>query len=243
MDDPYASRFVAEEQASAYDGLYRARSRDTTIWALQQPLLRAQISGILATRPSARALDFACGTGRILSELVRLVPVVEGTDISPAMAERARSRCPSTPISVGDIRHEGLLMHDSYDLVTAFRFVLNARETARRTVLSRLHALLEPRSGWLILNNHGNSMSLRHLALRARPREADPQNELSDAQMRTLLGESGFRVTSAHGFGILPEVAYRSRLAGLARGIDRVTADRHALRAVTIDRLYIARAM
>lgn len=243
MDDEYASRFLADGQAAGYDDLYRPGRRDATIWEMQQRVLRSCIQELLAERSDPRVLDFACGTGRVLAEVHRLVPTVEGTDVSPAMVARAKQRVPGATISVGDITDEALLQYDAYDMVTAFRFVLNAAPETRRVVLSRLRALLLPRNGWLVVNNHGNIASLRHLALRARVRGTGMENELSDRSMRTLLAESGFTVTAVHGFGIFPEVAYRSRFATVARQIDRATAARRWVRPVTIDRLYVARAV
>ncbi len=54
-------------------------------------------------RPTAGSLlDVACGTGRHLEHLRREFDV-EGLDISPALIDTARARCPDVPLHVADM--------------------------------------------------------------------------------------------------------------------------------------------
>ena len=98
-------------------------------WLLEQGIL----DELLAGRPPARvAIDFACGTGRVLEYLAGHASEVIGVDISPAMLEVARRRCPDARLVEGDITVDPELVTESADIVTAFRFLLNAEPRCAR---------------------------------------------------------------------------------------------------------------
>jgi hypothetical protein len=97
--------------------------------------------------------------------------------------------------------------------------------------------------GLLVVENHGNRSSLRHL--RARRRTGDPWfAELSHAEIRRLLARHGFEVVERRGFAIFPPGAYRRRwLRPLARRLDNLAARLPALSGICTDVLYVARRM
>jgi ubiquinone/menaquinone biosynthesis C-methylase UbiE len=70
---------------------------------------------LLAALPPGRALDAACGTGRVSGHLAAAGHEVVGIDTTPAMLERARAKVPSARFVEG--RLEGLPVDDaSFDL-------------------------------------------------------------------------------------------------------------------------------
>ncbi|MDA0367483.1 MAG: methyltransferase domain-containing protein [Proteobacteria bacterium] len=77
---------------------------------------QAVLEGMLTTERGSRALDAACGTGRIAEILLRNGHEVVGIDQSTAMLDRARTRLPRVRFETGSL--DGLPVDDgSFDLV------------------------------------------------------------------------------------------------------------------------------
>lgn len=240
MGRPYRERFVTKEDVGLYKAQYDGATRDSFVWQLQKPFLKGLVERVTAERGSIRLLDFACGTGRVLGFLEPFVDVAEGVDISPEMVRHAQANCPRAQVRCIDLAQHGELEGD-YDIVTLFRFLLNADEDDRKRVLQALHACLESRSGYLITHNHGNSFSLRHPALRLSRRESDLRNELSDHDVRGMLASGGFAVVATYGFGLFPDFVHRSFAGPVVRPIERLLAGRPPFTPFSIDLLYVAR--
>ena len=91
----YAQRFQDRNDVESYERVeYAANSYSTRMWQLQQPILKQILSACRNGRKTpTQLLDFACGTGRVLSFIESLVDQSEGVDISPEMVAVARQRC------------------------------------------------------------------------------------------------------------------------------------------------------
>lgn len=247
----YRERFLQPEQVSSYEAEeYGAASYGSYIWQLQQPMLADLLEQQRRRRVTLRLLDFACGTGRVLSFAARFAQASDGVDISPAMLQKAAARCHRSRLLAGDITAEASLVPGPYDVITAFRFFLNAEPPVRLEVLRALRARLDPEEGMLIANVHGNSMSLRHVSLayrRWRVRRANAAQpdlmlaEMSARQARELFQKAGFEVVEQIGFGVLPQLAHKSALRPIARWIDRRLAAQPLLRSVSVDLLFVCR--
>jgi SAM-dependent methyltransferase len=188
--------------------------------------------------------DFGCGTGRAVRLLAGLVRQAHGYDSSAAMLERARgeglaaqwhqvaeSGPPPRPVAT-----------EGPAVVTVFRVLLNAPlATRERAIEFAAGALLEPGSGLLVVENHGNAASLRHLSRRRHA--GDPWfNEMTHAEVRRLLGRHGFRVVRRQGFALLPPGAYRRRwLRPLVSRLDDLLTRVRPLSPFATDVLYVAR--
>src|SRR5437879_5027917 len=108
----YSDRFKDQGAVDYYESKeYGPESYSTFIWQLEQPALeRIIVNFKQGRRAPLRLLDFACGTGRILSCVEKLVDVAEGIDISSNMVELARKKCTKARLQVGDIlTNPGLL--------------------------------------------------------------------------------------------------------------------------------------
>jgi SAM-dependent methyltransferase len=245
--ESYSSRFLEPAAAAAYDREeYGTGSYASHTWQWQQPVLEELVREVRRRRNGpARLLDFACGTGRVLGCVEPLVEVAEGVDISETMAAVARTKCPKAKVKVGDILSQPELLAESYDMVTAFRFLLNVEPALRRRILGRLRQVVREPEGVLVANIHGNSRSLRHPAIlwrrwRERSRPAGTMlNEMSPAETRTLLRECGFRVVRQFGFGMLPPTLYRTPLRGPAAAVDKLLAGDKPWRNCSIDLLFV----
>ncbi len=245
----YASRFQAPEAVAAYEFQeYAPDAYASCIWELQQPRLAAILKQQQTTlgRPLT-LLDFACGTGRVLAAVEPLVARAEGLDISPEMLAVAKNKCPRAHLRVADILQSNVLPANAYDVITAFRFLLNVEPAVRRGVLVRLREAIRQPDGVLVVNVHGNSQSLRHPALmwRRRGERSRPTgtmlNEMSPGESRALLRDTGFTVCQEFGFGLMPPTLYRTPLRGLTRALDKTLAERGFFREWSIDLLFVCR--
>jgi len=243
----YADRFQPQEAVAAYDTAeYGAESYSSAVWQLQRPVLEQVVKEFCAapTGP-VRLLDFACGTGRVLSALEPLVDAADGVDISENMVAVARGKCPKARLLVGDVLARPELLQPEYDLISCFRFVLNAEPELRGRVLRRLRSVLRSPGGRLLVNVHGNSRSLRHPAIlwrRGRGAEKEAMlNEMSPVEARRLLADSGFEVERQFGFGLVPPTLYRTPLRRAAAAVDRAFAGENLWRNWSVDILFVCR--
>ena len=248
MTARYADRFQRKDAVTAYEsGEYGAGSYSSGVWQMQQPVLERVVKDFCSTRSGpVRLLDFACGTGRELSVLEPLVAGADGIDISENMVAVARARCARARLVVGDVLAQPGLLHGSYDVISAFRFLLNAEPELCRRILKELRRRLRD-GGRLLVNVHGNSRSLRHPAIVWRRwRERGGQtgamlNEMSPGEAKSLLAESGFQIVSQFGFGIMPPTLYRTPLRKAAKAVDRHLAGDHWWKDWAIDMLFVCR--
>jgi SAM-dependent methyltransferase len=244
----YSSRFQDRSSVQDYESKeYGASSYSSVVWQWQRPVVEKLIQEFRRGRTGPiRLLDFACGTGRVTSALEPLVDETLGVDISKNMVALARAKCSKAQLKVGDILAQPDLLEGNFDLITAFRFLLNVEPQMRRRVLRRLHEVIRP-DGWLIVNVHGNSRSLRHPAIlwrrwRERGQKTDAMlNEMSPAETRKLLAECGFQIVHQPGFGMLPPTLYRTPLRGLATVVDRSLAGKDCCKDVSIDMMFVCR--
>jgi ubiquinone/menaquinone biosynthesis C-methylase UbiE len=182
------------EKGEEYDGVLRADPMDTFMAGREAAILRQTVPRLFP-RGLNRYLDFACGTGRILSCVGEFARETYGVDVSQSMLEQARQKCPEATLIHADLtRHTESLTR--FNLVTAFRFFGNAEDGLRRAVLSALHELLEP-GGYLVLNDHRNPWSL-HDILHER---GNGPCDLHHLKLRKLLREHGFNVVRTYGIG------------------------------------------
>jgi SAM-dependent methyltransferase len=245
----YSDRFQTPAAVAEYEAQeYGAGSYASFIWDLQRPALEKIVADFRRARPGpVRLLDFACGTGRVISALEPLVDAAEGIDISENMVAVARKKCRAARLLVGDILSPPEILQKEYDLITSFRFLLNAEPELRRCILKKLRAVLRAPDGLLIVNVHGNSHSLRQPAIRWRRWRERTQktgvmlNALSPAATRRLLHESGFQVVRQFGFGILPPTLHRTSLRGAAAAVDRFFAGENFWCDFSIDLMFVCR--
>lgn len=185
-----------------------ARRYDRDLWdpgaarGLEWLLEREVLDDLLADRSRAQvAIDFACGTGRVLEFLAERVPEVIGVDVSSAMLEIARRRCPAARFIEGDVTLDPELLTDSADVITAFRFLLNAEPPLRAAALDWMRDRLAP-SGVVIVNFHLNPQSLRGGYLRLR--HASEVRMVGVREACALLAAHGLTVRRVRGYSYLP---------------------------------------
>lgn len=171
------------------------------LWPVEQRLLQRVLDEV---QPRT-ALDFACGTGRVLAWLARQVDEATGVDVSAPMVERATAAAREATVVRGDLTVTPELLPQAFDLVAMFRFLLNAEPALRDDALAWVAGHLAD-DGVLVVNTHRTPCSLTGLTARARRalrRSATPRT-LSVRELGELLDAHGFDVVARYGYGYLP---------------------------------------
>ncbi|MEK7269953.1 MAG: hypothetical protein AAB215_03320 [Planctomycetota bacterium] len=117
---------------------------------------------------------------------------------------------------------------EKFDLITTFRFVLNAEEGVRERALRALAPLLRDENSRLIFKVHGNRHSYRHFARflhRIGLGQKDSRfNELSRVESIALAERCGLRVVRVRGMGFIPRMASRLLPSFLWMALERTMA-------------------
>lgn len=245
----YSDRFLSKDAVRNYEeNEYSVDGYAMAIWEMQKPFLKQVLDNKTATHDQGRLLDFACGTGRVLSYVEKFYAHSDGLDISEAMIEIARTRCTTARLSVADICSQDVLNDKPYDVITCFRFLLNAETSLSSKVLLQLRERINNKNGLLIINLHGNRHSIRFFSLKWRRMmakfypEKHEQVMMADmglSETRKLLLDAGFQVTQEAGFGVLPSFLYRSFVKPWALAIDRQLCRIGLFKEVSIDVVFV----
>lgn len=183
-----------------YDKTFEA-GYGAALWQkIEKPLIEGQLRP-LGGRDRA-VLDFACGTGRITRLAAMFFGTVVGVDVSETMLMYA-----SVPenVTLHCVDITKLSLAETFDVVTAFRFFLNAEDGLRREALRAIHRHLHAQ-GVLVCNIHLNATSPIGVISRvlnwARP--STPRNTLTLGQFSKVLNEEGFEILNTRPYGYLP---------------------------------------
>jgi O-antigen/teichoic acid export membrane protein/SAM-dependent methyltransferase len=199
----YRLSHLGPEKARAYDDdLWDPRAAKGLDWLVEQQLLADVLRSRVPSGPQAAA-DFACGTGRVLEFLSRYYASPVGIDVSPDMLALARDRCPRATVVLGDVTTIPALAPGPFDLITAFRFFLNAEPDLRSSALSWMQGALRP-GGLVVANFHLNPVSLRGTYLRLRMQPATRPSMMTSEEARQLFLAHGFTVQRILGYSFLP---------------------------------------
>ncbi len=244
----YRARFTSPDDAVSYDEHeYAPHGYPALLWRLEQDVLRDVVDELRHVKAEIHHLDFACGTGRVLAFVEELADRSTGVEISEAMLEAAKHKVRSATLVNADITTNANEVSGQFDLITAFRFVLNAEPELRRAALRRLADLLRDDHSLLVFNNHINLWSYKlgtwpkqRLTPSGR-RGPYPFNFLTNRDVRRLARSCGLRIEKVYGLGFL------SRRALPVLGYERLLATERRLAGVRVlnrfgaDQIYVAR--
>lgn len=209
MED-YRDSHKAHDKGSTYAKSFAETNNLRFIWEWEQATLDRILDRRGLVPGNARAgdyLDFACGTGRILAHIEPRFERPRGVDVSESMLSEARKLVKSATITQADLTAENVLSDERFDLITAFRFFVNAQQSLREDVMRALAPLLKD-DGVLIFNIHVNRNSLfSRVMLLYKWLRRDKSGEfrtMSLADGRRLLAENGLHVTRMHHRGVIP---------------------------------------
>ena len=213
----YAEHYQRESASGeAYDRSV-GNPFELAIFELERRLLLELFARLRGSDPATRYLDFACGTGRILALFRGRIRTIVGVDTSAGQLAEAARKAPDALLVHGNLVAEPELLGDRrFDLITAFRLLLNLEPGNRVPILRALRQRLAP-GGYLIVDNHMNRWSvLGVLALLAHrvlgmPRKPDVPpgrrgiiNTLSEREVRRAMADAGLEVIEVRRLFLLP---------------------------------------
>lgn len=211
MDNEFTSyRESHKAKGLDYQNFCESNPHAQLMWRLERHVLRKLI-GKLPAESRGSYLDFACGTGRIHAEIAPLFRQATGVDVSSTMLAVAQKRAPYVTHLLGDITVDDSLVAGPYDVITAFRFFLNAEPALRDSAMAALRARMHS-SSVLFFNVHRNSGSITHRLLLARGRKEHELRYMSASEVQALLSRHSLTIKSRHGFGLFPSTEQRMPL-------------------------------
>jgi SAM-dependent methyltransferase len=217
----YTSAYAEHYQKRGTSGQSYDRSLanrfELAIFQLERVVLLDLFRRLRSSDPGTRYLDFACGTGRILAIFKDLIRSKVGVDTSPGQLELAREKVSDAELVCGNlVADPDLLGGRQFDLITAFRLLLNLEPENRGPVLRALRDHLSP-TGYLVVDNHMNRYSVlgllalgAHKVLRVPKKPLVPPGRrgiistLSEPELRRALTTAGLRVQEVHRIFLLP---------------------------------------
>lgn len=237
MSADYGSKFQTRDIALHYDSFeYSEGSYSSILWEVEKWLILDELHKLQMMTPQIEYLDFACGTGRIVSFLEAFVANATGIDISSAMLDLARAKVNQARLFCADITDESVPIEGQYDLITSFRFLSRAEPPLRRAALTALVRRLRNQNSRLIINNHGNRHSFKRLA-----RTDPPLQLLAHDEIVAMLEAAGLTIVSVHGYGQLSRFALKLLSPRLVQRLESSLTDAPLLRWLGANQLYVAR--
>jgi 2-polyprenyl-3-methyl-5-hydroxy-6-metoxy-1,4-benzoquinol methylase len=180
-------------------------------WNLIEKPLLEKIFNEIENKDNLEYLDFACGTGRILSIAEKSFKRTCGIDVSETMLKQAKDTCKKSKLLNIDITKETIA--NKFDVITAFRFFLNAEKKLRHDVLETFSKILNE-NGLLIINIHVNSKSLMGFFYKMRNmlfkviKNESLAKICSFEEMNDLLREQGFTIKKVYWYSFLPRTGW-----------------------------------
>ncbi|GBD39714.1 Ubiquinone/menaquinone biosynthesis C-methyltransferase UbiE [bacterium HR37] len=233
----YQKRFSSASEVLIYSLLYEnPYSYDSIIWKLEQEVLDKIIEEFIPHLRKKSLLDFACGTGRVLTYLESKFDASYGVDISTNMLRVAEQRVKKAKLVNANLLTSPNLLVGPFDMITAFRFFLNAEQSLREQALLSLRQRMH-RDSILVANNHGSYPSLRSLTLRLQRKLRSTEiNEIKQADFENMLQKAGFQIVKSFGLAVLtptiakllgPNITLKcEKLAFLSRISDRLGSNK-----------------
>ena len=198
----YRDSHRAPEKGRSYEEVYETQPWLRFLWERERLILHRVVDECFSGR-SIDLLDFACGTGRITNFLEGLVTTSVGVDVSSSMLSVARGKLARTELIEADLTKGNVLLGRRFNLITSFRFFLNAEPKLRVAALNALVPLLAD-DGYLVLNNHRNLSSPivfpTYLYSRLR---GDDSNFMLLSEVKELVESVGLEINRVYPVGVL----------------------------------------
>jgi len=171
------------------------------VWELEKNVLEKILLKFYRDKEITH-LDFACGTGRILTHLAGRVKESVGIDVSPSMLEVARhNNKKNSEIIEADLTRHDVLGKRKFNLITAFRFFPNAETGLRDEAIQVLKRHLEE-NGHIVFNNHINNGCLKYRL--ARLLKYNKIKGMSCCEVEMLLRENGLKIIDVYHLCVFP---------------------------------------
>jgi predicted TPR repeat methyltransferase len=224
-----------------YEQYYQTQAWERFLWSREQQVILKILDKYFTGR-DIHLLDFACGTGRITSLLENRVKTSTGVDVSGSMLAIAADKLKRTEIIEADITADNILKPRKFNLITAFRFFLNAEPHLRREAIVALSELLTD-DGYFVFNNHHNLGSPWIKLLEFCHQKRNPHgifNVMSIDDMKKLVEAAGLEIVEIYPVGFFhpPKISVSFRLN---RAIDNVACKFKFLRGFSESPIAVCR--
>jgi len=215
LKSDYRNSHQAPEKGVTYDQTFQEYPYRKYVWSWEKNVLKDVIEHYFQPSMKIRYLDFACGTGRIIGYLEDLVGPSIGVDISDSMLQVGCQNVKRSMLVQADLTQENILAGKTFDLITAFRFFLNAQPALRKESISIMSALLSEQ-GCLVFNIHMNEGSIaeriRWLSHRVKGYPRGKYHSMGRDAVHQMVQEAGLQVVGTYHFGLLPILNEKSRI-------------------------------
>jgi predicted TPR repeat methyltransferase len=221
-DCSYRDSHKYPAKGAEYETYYETQLWQRFLWSREQEIIGQILERYFADR-DIHLLDFACGTGRITSFLEDRVKTSTGIDVSGSMLAIAGAKLKRTEIIEADITVDKVFEGRKFNLITAFRFFVNAEPTLRAAVMEALARLLSE-DGYFVFNNHQSFGSPWIKLLYMRHQQKNPEgifNVMTIDEMSRLVEAVGMEIVELYpaGFFHPPKVAVPQFVTGAVEKI------------------------
>jgi predicted TPR repeat methyltransferase len=187
-----------------YDKKFKDNSYRSLLWSIEKKILKKIVSKYFSGHIQ-NYLDFACGTGRVLSFLEQNSNNSIGVDVSEAMLSVARNNVKRSKIVFGDITKDIKVLNNiEFELISAFRFFPNAQAELCVETLMIFNKILKD-EGYLVFNNHRNHHSLMINRLKRFIKYLIKKKHtiyFSEREVKNLMNKCGFKIVKTYHSGI-----------------------------------------
>jgi predicted TPR repeat methyltransferase len=223
--DSYTTSHQGLGKGRGYDEHYDQQPHRRFLWQREQLALNDIIDTFFPGR-EIHLLDFACGTGRITGLLEKHTALAVGVDVSEDMLAQAGEKLKHTRLIRADLTQNNVLAGQKFNLITAFRFFLNAEPDLRRRIMAILADLLAA-DGLLVFNNHRNLTS--PLIRMKYNLKRSHKNFMTVPQMHELARGAGLEIIRIYPIGFYPLMKNKMPVV-LKHAIDRAACRFDCLR-------------
>ena len=200
MSTDYRRSHILPNKGRLYHAGFTDNPYRNMIWQFEKRILD-NITKTLFADGIIQHLDFACGTGRVLSYLMGRASTSVGVDLSPSMLEVARKNSRTAEIIEADLTRSDVLGDRKFNLITAFRFFPNAEANLRTEAMQVLSRHLDD-NGYLVFNNHKNTGSTRNRLARFFGRRG--YKGMSIVEAKALLAENDLEIVKIYHLCVFP---------------------------------------
>ena len=200
MPTDYRRSHISPNKGQFYHAEFTDNPYRNMVWQFEKRILD-RISKTFFADGTIQHLDFACGTGRILSYMMGRADISVGVDMSPSMLEVAHKNSRTAEIIEADLTRNNVLGDRKFNLITAFRFFPNAEADLRMEAMKVLSRHLDD-NGYLVFNNHKNTRSTRNRLARLFGRRG--YQGMSIAEVKALLAENGLEIMKTYHLCVFP---------------------------------------
>jgi len=212
----YRLSHISNKKGEMYSSSFEALPYRKMIWNWERLKLLDFIDKTFEHKPSIDYLDFACGTGRIIGLIEKNDKVHRafGVDVSESMLNVAREKLTKSRLHLLDITRNNIFPRESFDLITAFRFFLNAQWDLKIEAMQKLSTLIKP-DGYIIFNIHMNSGCTLDRLSRAYSnfkKTAATYKTMNSSEVKELTKSANLKIIDTYHFGVIPVVRENAKL-------------------------------